>query len=157
MATGVRAQAMPDTPPESILEVGQPWRQGPMELTLARTHLIESGVLCLFKLVNLGPDVSLRYTGSNFSAADSLQRPVQTLGMGVTWGAYVYYFPPARPLELLSVVVPSGGSIDVPRDTYSQALALLFDPSDPEITEVVVTVSGISRFSNARWRVPVAH
>lgn len=155
-ATAVFAQ-VPDTPPESVLEVGQAWRQGNMELTLARTHLIESGILCRFMLANLGPDVSLRYTGSSFSARDNLGRTVQTLGMGVTWGGVVYYFPPPRPLELVSVVVRGGESIDVPRDSYSQALALMFDPADPEVSEVVVSVSGLPRFSNAQWRIPIAH
>ena len=148
---------VPDTPPDSILEVGQAWRQGNMELTLARTHLIETGILCRFTLANLGPDVTLRYSGSSFTASDNQGRTVQTMGMGVTWGGLVYYFPPPRPLELVTVVARSGDTVDVARDSYSQALALLFDPADPEVNEVVVSVSGISRFSNAQWRIPVAH
>lgn len=153
--TSVGAQ-LPDTPPESVLEVGQAWRQGNLELTLVQTYLIDTGVLCRLRLTNLGPDVPLQYTAANFSARDNLDRNVQTTATWVTWGVYVYYWRPSRPLEPVTTVARSGQIFDIPRDTYSNSLELVFNPADPDITEIVVTVSGISRIANARWRIPIA-
>ncbi len=147
-----------DTPPGTVLEVGQTWRQGGLELTLVSFqmdvgsiyHNKGLGMHVCFKLTNRRPsDLTLRYSSENFMAQDNLGRRLKLYGCmyGCSEWAEV------------TGIVHSGETVAfglLGLDDWTCPY-IEVDTSDPAITEVVITISNISRISQARWRIPIEH
>jgi len=145
-----------DTPADTILEVGEAWRQGGLELRLTRTEFYPKTILAYFTLTNIG-DVQrvIEYSQDNFSAIDNLGRRIET--GGVDW-----YFDP-----LVQHACSSKAVILNPNDYDNilikceagnfEGVALAVNVADNAITEIIITVSGFSTIDNARWRIPINH
>lgn len=149
---------IPDTVPGTILEVGQTWRQGGLELRLIESELsIEGergpGVLLWFRLTSLRPQsIPVRFSSENFSAANNRGQRLQL--------CYTNLYERCFSWNPLTVVLGSGDGIYLPsgnNDTGSHRIFVRSDIVDPAMTEIMVTVSGISSISNARWRIPIYH
>jgi hypothetical protein len=146
-----------DTPPGTILEVGQTWRQGGVELRLVKTEVYPKGLLVQFRLTNLEPyDKALRYSPDNFSAVDNRSQRVPA-GFNLCGGCF--YFtqdcPPAT--EVLHAKGSIGLGISCETGDWTDTVALRVDTADSSINMVTITVSGISSVSGARWRIPLYH
>jgi hypothetical protein len=94
-----------------------------------------------------GSDISIRYSAENFSAVNNLGNKLKLnfdrsgLSQG---GTFTRVF---RNDESETLVETEGG----------RAMNIELDTGDPALTEVVVTVNGVSSIQNARWRIPIKH
>jgi len=62
--------------------------------------------------------------------------------------------------ETITTVIKSGQTVELLNHTGYEGDTNAFikaDIADPALTEIVVTVSGISTITNARWRIPIQH
>jgi hypothetical protein len=152
---------IPDTPPGTILEFGQTWRQAELELTLTNSGwgssgdwMDQGGGMFTFILTNLAPyDRSFHLSSDNFSAVDNLGRvvpliPVQNMRISE-------HCPPRtvklRAGETKHLVY----ELRCP-DLSPFALIPRIDAGDSSITEIVISAS-VSSISNARWRIRIYH
>lgn len=147
---------IPDTPPGTILEVGQAWRQGGLELRLTEAGFLPNIIIVQCFLANVGTTQRvLQYGQDNFSAVDNRGRRVDT--GGVTWGDGPRV---AHDCTLRTEIMKPGDSkwvyIPCAWPNY-EGVALAVDVADTTITEIVITASGISSINNARWRIPIHH
>jgi|SRR5579859_894143 len=150
---------VPDTQPNSILEVGQSWRERGLSLLLQRAevHLgvgLELGpnALLVFTLTNnRSNDILVKYSGENFSAVDNLGNRLKVLASNETYG-------PIHPYPPKTIVVKPGQMYYVTADPnvngYEDDLCIQFNVTNPQIRELVIAVSNLSSINNARWRVP---
>jgi hypothetical protein len=147
---------VPDTAPGTILQVGQTWSSG-LELTLASTKLdtgnsyfdVGIGSHASFLLRNRrNQDLSIRYSTNNISAQDNFGNRLNVLGCmdGCTTGNSGF--------EIVRII-HSGESMDL--SIFSGGFYVEVDTANPSITEIIISVSGISSINNARWRIPVYH
>lgn len=159
---------LPDTPPNTVLEVGQTWRQGGMELTLTEVSIANhptgpgnwsSGYpapYVTFRLTNRKiQQISIRYNIADaVSATDNLGR---RLAIGCTHMA-VERLDAYDNFDTYAVVMDSGKSIYLQSwgDYGPPSALILADTTDPALTEITVSVS-VSSIVNARWRIPIAH
>jgi hypothetical protein len=144
-----------DTPPDTILESGQIWRQGGLELYLASTELF-TGSMCE------GPGVVLRFYLSNnrtsevlislrpdtFSAVDNMGNRFKLIWVNENahfWGEIDESFV----LEPSSTV-----PLPDPRNDI-EVICIQADVANPAISEFTVTVSNLSSINDAKWRVPI--
>ncbi|RIH88077.1 hypothetical protein [Calidithermus roseus] len=121
-----------DTAAGTILELGQSWKQGGLELTLRLLRTNPDSILLEVTLTSRRQgDLVLRLTQDNFSASSNLGQALR--------------------------IRPVGGSFVVPpgRSTRLGYLTLIADLADPGLTEIIVVVSGISSIEEARWRIPI--
>ncbi|WP_157202755.1 hypothetical protein [Calidithermus chliarophilus] len=126
------ARVAGDTEAGTVLELGQTWKQGGLELTLRLLRTNPDGLLIEASLTSRRQgDLVFRLTQDNFSASSNLGQPVK---MRPITGSFVA--PPGRTVRL-------------------GYLTLTADLADPGLTEIIVVVSGISTITEARWRVPV--
>lgn len=149
---------LPDTQPGTILEVGQTWRQGGIELQLTETWLYPRGLNVQFRMRNLeAVDRAIRYSLDNFSATDNLGRRIP-VGYNTCGGCFSF----TQDCDPRTEILPALGSISFENECnggwyQSDVFALPFDTGDTSITEIVISVSGISNIINARWRIPIYH
>lgn len=150
----------PETPAGTILSVGQTWKQGGLELTMtsAKSTLypqelcpIAPGAVASFMIRNKrDKEIVLVTKAEDFSAVTNtgVRLPVymdKCISSGDT-----------RDIPEVTFSVPPGGDRSVGLDWDSPADAVFyipFDVANPDITDVVLTVDGISSIHNARWRI----
>lgn len=147
-----------DTPPGTILEVGQTWHQRGAEVTLRdpspHTYWVgfQTKVGLSFKLnfTNRKPqDISIGYSAENsFTASDNRG---SYLKFSDVWPGV-----DASPCGQQDRIVQTGQTINLGCRDYSLILVYA-DVSNPAVTEVIFTVSDISSINNARWRIPIYH
>jgi len=154
---------LPDTIPGTILEVGQTWRLGGLELTLVDAYYDytptgpgcwscgDPGAYLTFRLTNQKPQqITVQYNLKyDVRATDNLGRD---LFVGVTSNAYMDSF------EEQTVLVGSGEYIYLAGwGGYGEpGMIVLVDTTDTSVYEFIVTIS-ISSITDARWRIGVAH
>jgi hypothetical protein len=159
---------LPDTPPDTILEVGRIWREDGLELIVPQMYINTEdpgpGIGLSVRLINQrGQDFVLRYSIENFSASDNLGNQLE---VGTYNTFYGYYY---------EHVGESVGTIEIlisPESTYNLAFGVgtidafdipgieffvKADIGDTAVTEIIFQVSGISGIDNARWRIPINH
>jgi hypothetical protein len=149
----------PDTAPESVLEVGQSWRQGGVSLKLTKFSLEDKAVWVWFDITNLESSTrTFKYSIDNYSASLPNGQKLQTGAVGN------YMF--TQQCRINSVVLNAdetqtllAGSctVNYPNWSVQQSLAIIVDYANPAITEVIVTAEGISSISKARWRISFKH
>jgi hypothetical protein len=153
------APTVPDTPPGTILEVGQTWRQGGIELRLDKGEVMIGdeyrehgpGVLIGFSLTNRKPQqITFQITQEDFFASDNRGRQLQ---VGKVNPFYGYYFAP--PMDDIPINLQSGEHIELYYDY--DAFFVRDDITDPSVTEIIIGATGISGIDNARWRIPIFH
>ncbi len=152
---------LPDTTPGTILEFGQTWRQGGLELTMTTSRwgtsgewMDEGGGVFTFILTNLEPyDRSFRLSSENFSAVDNFGRTVPIIPKQ---NGNIDEYCPSRTVKLLAQ--QTFDLVYELRCSGDPAFALTprIDAGDTSITELIVSVS-VSSISNARWRIKIYH
>jgi hypothetical protein len=121
-----------DTEAGTVLELGQSWRQGGLELTLSLLRTNPDSLMLDVSLTSRRQgDLVFRLTQDNFSASSNLG---QALRMRPITGNFVA--PPGRTTRL-------------------GYLYIMADLADPGLTEIIVVVSGISSITEAKWRIPI--
>ena len=154
---------VPDTVPGTILEVGQTWRLGGLELALVDAYYDYTptgagcwqcgppGAYLTFRLTNQkAQQITVQYNLKySVWAVDNLGRD---LYVGVASNAYMDSF------EEQTVLVGSGESIYLAGwGGYGEpGLIVLVDTADMAVSEFIVTIS-VSSITEARWRIEVAH
>jgi DNA-binding CsgD family transcriptional regulator len=136
----------PDTPPGSVLEVGDSWRQNGVRLKLIETNLSSECVSFSFDFYNeTNHQMVVEIDPEAFSVRDNLGQQWELVSISDwticdTRGIYV---------EKQSETVDPG-------DNYGAHWFGFKGPvTDSRVNEVVITVEKISQISNARWRVPI--
>lgn len=154
---------LPDTPPGTILDIGQTWRQEGFELVMGQAeewgYGMDKGLSPYsFNLTNLQPyDRSFRVYLENFSAIDNRGVKVDVIPDYQN----VIVYPNCTPG---TVVVPANSTVRLesflecstnwgPRNP--DVLRFVVDLGDTSISEVIVSVSMSS--INARWRIEIHH
>jgi len=153
-----------DTPPGSVLDVGQAWKQSGFELMLTEVEMgtasnsrldpVEWGLFISFDLSNFsGNDVPVRYNLAEAITA------VDNFGNNLKIGSVNQDFTELIP-ETVSEVFRNGSTIKLlSLPVHGDSLFSVFfyiDVTSERNTEVIVNVN-ISRVSNARWRIPIYH
>ncbi len=147
---------IPDTPPGTILEVGQAWRQGGLVLRLVNVDIHSQSLVLHLQLGNVGPEQRIvRYGQDNFSAADNRGRRLDT--GGVDW----YYEPLVQhDCGEATAFLSPGGSVDVQIPCAAgdwSGVVVGVDVGDPELSEVMFSCTNLSTITEARWRIPFYH
>lgn len=154
--TGSTGPPSVDTAPGTILELGQTWRQGDVELLMTNADVYPRAIRIQFRLTNLGPtEKAIRYGLDNFSAVDNSGRRI-SVG-GVDWNG-----DPSAQFDCSANTVilepTQDDSIYIPCEFGSfEGVVMDVDVGDPTLTEIIVTVDGVSEISGARWRVSIDH
>jgi hypothetical protein len=148
--------SVPDTSPGTILEVGQAWQQGSLELRLTGSDMWPETILAYFTLTNIGGTQRvIQYSQDNFTAVDNLSRRIDT-------GGIYWYFEPSvqHTCSSRTVILNASDSNNIKLKCEwgnFAGIALAVDVTDSAITEIVISVSEISTINNARWRIPIHH
>lgn len=136
-----------DTPPGTILEIEQTWRQVGAELTLKKVDVAPNHLLFFFYFTNRkSQTISIRFSeDDNFHANDNRGQRLKLCffmnGCQHYTGQYVI-----APGDTQFIEPNNGGGLLVTIST-----------SDPDLTEVVMKITNISSISEAAWRVPIYH
>jgi hypothetical protein len=159
----------PDTRPGTILEVGQTWRQGGLELRLADARPVSIlggqilGIEVGFRLTSgKTQDIALRYSlGESVSATTSQGRRLeigqQDYSSGYVDGThpYVTYIRP------VTTILHSGDTVKLFAEGvggYQNPWVMIkADTADSSLTEIIVAFTGLSSIDTARWRIPIYH
>lgn len=144
------ATPMTDTPPGTILEGGQTWRQGGAEITVQNVELTTDQIHFDLAFTNHKPqDIFVKYSLDSYTVIDNLGRRSQVPGseIGYNCGGFRWNIE---------------NTIAVPRDATvklspCQNIYALVDVGNPNVTEIIITISGVSSISKARWRIPIYH
>lgn len=143
-----------DTAPGTILEVGQPWYQDNLKLELREADIQPSGIALWFYLTSLkSRNIIVRYDLKEaISAVDNLGRTLNVVGdwqvsLSDSHESFTEELVYGQPV-LLKIFRCCLGSDVLP--------FVLADPSDLNLTEVVVTVN-IHTIREARWRIEIPH
>ena len=132
-----------DTPPGTILEVGQTWRQDGLELNLTRVDLYTDGIAFHFKLTNQRTIVTVfRFvSGDTFTVTDNDQRRLALDDAG----------------RISTFTLDPSASADLGHDCCPAFEYARTDTTQSDVTNLVITVNGISSITNARWHFPIHH
>lgn len=144
-----------NTPPGSILEVGQSWRQDNILLTLAeRNLLLYSSASCNvglgFRIENLASSsIIVTVRGSQVSVEDNLGHIWQRTGLD---------FPslcPANYDGVFSGEMEPGGHFPSGYGYQYWRVGFAGDLTDPAVDYLIVTVSDLLQFDGAEWKIPI--
>ncbi len=146
---------IPDTPPGTILNVGEEWRQNGVGLRLTEFNLNPGdsfyyGVNARFLFRNYtDSDLILTYADRDFLASTGGGRSLTVRG----------FYNRSFWCPETNVVVPANQSFDLDNSCDSTVdgyrLNIEVDFSDQSVTEVIVHVTQFSRITEARWRIPL--
>lgn len=136
----------PDTALGTILEVGQTWQQEGAELTLKNTQMDPNHVLFSFEFTNRKPyQISIAFTNDSFAVSDNRGRDY----------TICFFFNGCWQSHGSATLQP--GDTWVLREGGGGALGVDVITSDPELSQLIITVKNISTISEARWGVPIRH
>lgn len=142
-----------DTPPGTVLQVGQIWRTGLTELILVTADFDNDGasISCKFKLVNQGATTKvIRVILNSFSATDDS-------GNSLPIDNYDWIRGEVNPVSSWEFTLRNKGDAGfIPDDGY-QHIRVKAKLSNPSLTGIVVTVASASEITTARWRIPIDH
>lgn len=148
----------PDTEPGTILEEGKAWRQGGLELRLVAKEFFPDANLAIvyFTLTNVGDSQRIiEFSQDNFSAVDNLNHRIDTGGISWNFDPYLQHTCKSDTM-ILEPNDREGIKLSCDRGNW-EGVALAVDIADSAITEIIITVSGISSINDARWRIPINH
>lgn len=135
-----------NTPPETILEKGQTWKQDGAELTLKDVGINQRDVTFLFSFKNNKPNaISIEYNNETFSIVDNRGREYGTCRFfnGCWSGGGGARLAPGETF----LMEPSAGG----------AFGIDVNTADIELKSLIITVSGVSTIEEARWIIPIQH
>jgi len=140
-----------NTPPESILEVGESWQQNDIRLRLDEVDL-DASRECLTLMFNLFNDtdhtIVVTINSQNLSVVDNLERRWRFSSIG-----FCTYGCSGRSEEIVDTVEAGERFRTEGCDTWKVSFNAHL--TDTNVNEVIVTVDGLSQISNARWRIPI--
>jgi len=138
-----------NTPPGTILEVGQTWSQGELELTLDEITLHTIGITFRFYLTShkLQDIIISHHIKDNFSLVDNrgVSLPLEYTNLNTRVSRKF-----SEPITLL---VKPEETVFIGGDVLP--IFARFDIANEAITEVIMTVTDISDITEAKWRVPI--
>jgi serine/threonine protein kinase len=144
----------PGTAPGSILEVGETWRQGKLEVKLVSMTLTpgSSGgdLWCVVEFTNTSSqELLLTYSENNFAIVDNLNQAWVVKGF--------HEVPPGWWCNGVRTVVLGPGKTRTTKDDCGNSGKLQFqgDIHNVSVTELILTIDGISSVENARWRISI--
>jgi hypothetical protein len=158
-----------DTPPDSILNVGQSWRENNFELNLVYANYnyicqnFDAPEIVLeikFELTNLGLyDLPIRYSLSSVSAQSNLGEMLPVGHYGTTTYGGCGYTDWVNNFESIDTIIQSHQTIELITDNDRQRDTLLIRANfpNPSLTEIIISISNIAGITNAHWRVPIVH
>lgn len=133
----------PDTtPPGSILDVEQTWKQGGTEMSLARVKIEPERIILYLDIINKkDSDISIQLTPKdNILAFDNQGHKLKT--------CFSYNFCETDSTE--KDVVPQGQKI-------TSLPYIVVDTTPQTITEVILKIVNVSTIPEAQWRIPITH
>jgi hypothetical protein len=149
---------IPDTPAGSILEVGQTWRQGGVALTLSDFVLHPArddfyGQLYVgWRFANNMPtEIILSISPNNFSAKDNFGNSLKILSFyneSFWCDGHTVVVNASESFDFLDMCGPGSSGYRLP---------IVVNLANPQLSEVIVIASGISRIEGAQWRIPFVH
>lgn len=143
-----------DTPPGSILEVGESWRQNGVRLKLEEVRFFPNSE-CLTLAFNLfnetDHEIIVTIEEQDFYAEDNLGRRWQlfTLTASGVWCQKGW-------ISDLTDIVAAGDRFRTTGYDYWKVAFSGF-LTDTNVDQVIVTVDGLSQIANAKWRIPIYH
>jgi len=150
--------SLPDTPPGSILSVGDIWRQSGSELTLTAIEFKPSNddnygqLYTSWTYRNLRPQsIILSFGHTNFSAQTN---------QGITLKVLAFYSGSFW-CDDVKIEVQAGELFDFTNmcgpGSSGYRLPIVVDLGNTQITDVVVTAKDISSITEAKWSIPILH
>ncbi len=135
-----------DTPAESVLDVGQTWHQGGMDLNLARVDVQTDGMKFTFRLTNRrSGTVLVHFTAGDFlSITDNTGRRITLEDPGTEF----------------DFTLQPGQGVSIPQDRPYSSGGDFWAPAkmtSPNVSTVTFTATALSSIQNARWHVSVNH
>jgi hypothetical protein len=146
-----------NTSPDSILEVGQSWQQDDLLLTLSAVNYnpdfpeSECDISFGFYIESVAVSnlINISVSPSQFQAVDNLNRSLPKAGF-----TQEMYCPPAHRVDPFSGIVEHGNRF--PSSGYNTWQAgFTVNLTDTNLDYIIVTVNGLYRFNNAKWKVPI--
>ena len=136
----------PDTPPGSMLEVGDSWRQNGVRLKLKETNLSPKCVSFLFDFYNdTDHQMVVKIDPDAFSVQDNRGQR-WTLTSISDWII----------CDTREIYIDEQSETVDPGDNYgAHWFGFLGATTDERVNEVIITVGKMSQIDNARWRVPI--
>lgn len=148
-----------NTLPDSILDVGQSWRQDELLLTLNEVNYnpnfpeSECDISFSFYIESIASSnvVNVSVSQSQFQAKDNLDRLLQRAGF-----SQMSVCPAAHIVEPFSGIVEPGRRFPSSGFDYWQ-VGYTVNLTDIAIDYIIVTVNGLYRFENAKWKIPISN
>jgi len=146
-----------NTPPDSILEVGQGWRQDDLLLTLSAVNYnpdfpeSECDISFGFYIESVAVSnvINISVSPSQFQAVDNLNRSLPKAGF-----TQEMYCPPAHRVDPFSGIVEPGNRFPASGyDTWQAGFTV--NLTDTALDYIIVTVNGLYQFNNAKWKIPI--
>jgi hypothetical protein len=150
---------IPDTPPGTILEVGQSWLQSGWEVGLVNPVMVVDGFDVGFFINNWKAQaVVVRYSLGGVSAVDNRGQAleVKCYAQVTNWDTLETCggFEEVK-IDSGNGIYFSSGYLRYGNAVYSRHIAATL--SSPYLTEIIVTVTGLPDNIVAQWRIPVPH
>lgn len=150
---------IPETAPDTILELGQSWYQGGLSLALTKADLGKDnssalGLILAFKLINLrNTDLLLSYSPKEIiKLVDNTGKTLEYSGISTYYGSSTWELASPRNYVLKSNKSSDFLSADTYDAEYPFGLFARFDFNNPNINTFTLTVSSVSTINNARWK-----
>lgn len=140
-----------NTPPGSILEVGESWQQNDIRLKLEEVSFSPDCLRLHFNLYNdTNHTIVTVINEENFSVVDNLGQRWRFSSFGFCYYGCTDY------TEEIEDTIEAGEHFKTEGcDTWK--VAFYGSVTDTRVDEVIVTVDGLSQISNAKWRIPIYH
>lgn len=154
-ATAEPPTPTPDnTPPGTILDVGQTWKQDGAEFTLLDTLDYETAaVVTDWRFTNnTAHDLLVYYGNESFSAKDNLGNKLKIIGFIDAYGGCPWL---GSGNNTKGMILKSGEGVQNTGCIKSIRLHIQVDLANKQIKEIIVTASDISRIKQAQWRIPI--
>lgn len=144
-----------DTPPGSLLQVGQYWRQSDVSLVLESIDFYPDQSCATFEFDldnNSSQELILTILASQFAVTDNTGG-VWTVRM-LSHSSLCGTSQISADSQIAVSIEPGGSFWDSGYTTW----LLSFDGplTNPAVTELTITVNGLSHFTDAKWVIPIA-
>jgi hypothetical protein len=148
-----------NTSTDSILDVGQSWRQDELLLTLNEVNYnpnfpeSECDISFSFYIESIASSsvINVNVSQSQFQAVDNLNRSLQRAGLSQS-----SVCPAAHNVEPFSGIVEPGKRFPSWGYDYWR-IGFTVNLTDTALDYIIVTVNGLYHFENAKWKIPISN
>ena len=135
-----------NAPLETLLDIGQTWKEDGAELTLTKRTFIQNALLLEWEFKNnTNQELAVSFDENNFLAKTNLGADLEIKG-------FTYANTYAIDGKLNIFLQP--GQVIQNKNSY-HPLVINLDISNKDIAEVIITVNNISRIEKAQWKIPI--